>query len=378
MGVFDLLRPRQAQLFEFDLLTDQSEKIHMKRMAIEICINIIAKTISQSEIVVTENGRSIQDDFYYKFNLRPNKNMTSSFFWQSVVHRLIHDNECLIIKTDDDDFLIASNFTHAKYAVYEDLFSNVEAGGFSFDRTFKMSEVIYIPYNNESMSDLIGELYGDYGKLFGRVLEYQMMNRQVRSVVDMEGITSNDEKTQTKIQAFINKIYKGVASNSHVVIPQQKGFKYSEYTTQGANLSVDEINKVSDGFLDKVAQALTIPPALVRGEMADMESVRKNFMLFCINPMTRKISDELTGKTVSKEDYLKGRRVNMKVSSYESIFDIATNADKLISSSLFTANELREELGWARSEDAALDRHFITKNYEGANSTETIEGGENE
>ena len=380
MGVLDLFRSRNSELadmFDFDLIVDQQEKIHMKRLAIEICINMIAKTISQSEIVVTENGRSIQDEFYYKFNLRPNKNMTSSFFWQSVVHKLIYDNECLIVKTDDDDFLIADNFVHTKYAMFDDKFSEVEAAGYLFKRTFNMSDVIYIPYNNENMTDIIGELFGDYGKLFSRLLEYQMRKNQIRSVVDMEALTGNDDKTQAKIQNFINKIYKSVETNGHVVVPQQKGFKYSEYTTPGAPVTVDEINKVTDGFLDQVARTLGIPIAMIRGDMADVEGQTKNYMLFCINPLSRKISDELTGKFVEKADYLKGKRIKVKTSSYESIFDIATSLDKLVASSAFTANELREELGWERSEDPLLDKHLVTKNYtEVVEATDTPRGGE--
>lgn len=381
MGVFDLFRSRNSELesmFDFELPVDQQEKVHMKRMAIEICINMIAKTISQSEIVVTESGRSIQDEFYYKFNLRPNKNMTSSFFWQSIVHKLIYDNECLIVKTDDDDFLIADNFVHTKYAMFDDTFTEVEAAGYAFKRTFKMSDVVYLPYNNENMTDIIGELFGDYGKLFGRLLEYQMRKNQIRSIVDMEAITGKDEATQTKIQAFINKVYKSIESNGHVVIPQQKGFKYSEHTTPGSPVTVDEINKVTDGFLDHVARTLGIPIAMIRGEMADVEGQRKNYMLFCINPLSRKISDELTGKFVSKADYLNGKRIKVKTSSYESIFDMAANADKLISSSLFTPNELREELGWERSDDPALDQHMITKNYTDTGTQETLEGGDKE
>lgn len=380
MGVLDLFRSRNSELadmFDFDLIVEQQEKIHMKRLAIEICINMIAKTISQSEIVVTESGRSIQDEFYYKFNLRPNKNMTSSFFWQSVVHKLIYDNECLIVKTDDDDFLIADNFVHTKYAMLDDTFSSVEAAGYLFKRTFKMSDVIYIPYNNENMTDIIGELFGDYGRLFSRLLEYQMRKNQIRSVVDMEALTGKDEATQTKIQNFINKIYKSIETNGHVVVPQQKGFKYSEHTTPGSPVTVDEINKVTDGFLDQVARTLGIPIAMIRGDMADVEGQTKNYMLFCINPLSRKISDELTGKFVEKADYLKGKRIKVKTSSYESIFDIATSLDKLVASSAFTANELREELGWERSEDPLLDKHLVTKNYtEVVEATDTPRGGE--
>lgn len=372
-----LFRTQNKELFDFELLVEQQEKVYMKRLALEICINMIAKTLSQSEVKVTKNGKSIRDEFYYKFNLRPNKNMTSSFFWQSVVHKMIYDNECLVVKTDDDDLLIADSFVHTKYAMFDDSFTEVNAAGYSFNRTFKMSDVIYLPYNNENMVDLVGELFGDYGKLFGRLLEYQMRKSQVRSIVDMEAITGKDKDTQEKIQAFIDKVYKGVSTNGHVVIPQQKGFKYSEYTTPGTPPSVDEINKVTNGFLDRVAQALGIPIAMIRGEMADVQAQTKNYMIFCINPLSRKISDELNVKFIKKEEYLNGKQIKIKTPTFESIFDLATNADKLISSGAFTPNEIREEAGAERSDDPLMDKFYMTKNYS-STEEQTLKGGDNE
>lgn len=67
-------------------------------------------------------------------------------------------------------------------------------------------------------------------------------------------------------------------------------------------------------------------------------------------------------------------KIEIKAVSYQSIFDLATSIDKLVSSSAFTGNEIRLEVGYEISDDPNLNTHHITKNY--TKLTES-EGGEN-
>src|SRR5690606_26857037 len=98
---------------------------HMKRLAIETCIAFLARTVSQSEFRIRNGDTYEKGELYYRLNTRPNKNMTASTFWQTFIHKLIYDNEVLVIQADDGDLLIADDFQQKEYAVYEDIFSNV-------------------------------------------------------------------------------------------------------------------------------------------------------------------------------------------------------------------------------------------------------------
>src|SRR5690625_6239650 len=82
-------------MYDFDLIEDTSNRVYMKRLAIQTCVNMIAKTISQSEFRVRKDGKTIKDELYYRFNVKPNMNMTASTFWETVIYKLIYDNECL-------------------------------------------------------------------------------------------------------------------------------------------------------------------------------------------------------------------------------------------------------------------------------------------
>ncbi|PFE56023.1 phage portal protein [Bacillus cereus] len=364
-----------AFLFDLDMFIDTASRVHMKRLAIDTCISFLGRTISQSEFRV-KNGEAFEkNELYYRLNVRPNKNMTASTFWEKFVQKLIYDNECLVIQADDEDLLIADDFQHNEYAVFEDTFTNVVVKDYEFKRSFKQSEVIHLKYRNDKLSPLIDGLFADYGDLFGRILSSQKRKNQIRGTVDMDMIGAKSQEQVKKLQEFIDNMYQAIGKKDIAIVPQQKGIEYKEVYNGSANgPSVDEINKVTNGFLNQVAMAIGIPTALLYGEMADVEKQTKNYMLFTVKPLLKKISDEANVKFFEMNEYLSGQKIEVKAVSYQNIFDLATSIDKLISSSAFTGNEMRLEAGYEASNDPNLDKHYITKNYAEMNIDK---GGEN-
>lgn len=377
IGWLDVILGRNKEMsimFDLDMFTDTADRIHMKKLAIDTCVSFLGRTISQSEFRVKHGKEFIKDELYYRLNVRPSKNYTASTFWETFIHKLIYDNEVLVIQADDGDLLIADDFQQNEYAVFEDTFTNVIVRDYEFKRSFRQSEVLHLKYRNEKLAPLVDGLFKDYVDLFGSVLSSQKRKNQVRGVVDVETQGGKGEEQQNKLQVFINKIYKAFADKSVAVVPQQPGFKYNEIYNGAANgPSVDEINKVTNGFLDQVAMALGIPLSLIHGDMADVEKNTKNFKILTVNPLLKKIADEANVKFFEMKEYLDGKKIDIKSVSYQTIFDLATSIDKLIASSAFTANEIRLEVGYEASDDPKLNKHYITKNYA---ETGIDEGGE--
>ncbi|PJH69130.1 phage portal protein, partial [Salmonella enterica subsp. enterica serovar Typhimurium] len=73
------------------------------------------------------------------------------------------------------------HFNRIEYGLVEDTFKGVTVKNFTFRRTFKASDVIYLQYSNEDLSRLINSLFSDYGELFGRLIEFQKHNNQIRT-----------------------------------------------------------------------------------------------------------------------------------------------------------------------------------------------------
>ncbi|MER2057852.1 MAG: phage portal protein [Niallia sp.] len=377
MGLLDFFKRKDVQFsFDLDLFQDVSERAHMRKLAIDTCASFLARTISQAEFRVKENGKYTKNELYRRLNLRPNINQTASTFWQKLMYKMVYENECLIIQSDTDDLLIADSFTHNSKAVYEDTFSQVTVNDFTFQRTFKQSEVLHLKFANEKLSPLIDALYKDYGELFGRILSSQKRKNQIRSTVNIDAMTSKSDEGMADVQDFIDRAYKSFSEKDVAFVPQMPGFEYKEHFSGGSNgiLSVDEINKVTDGFFDQVATALGIPIPLIRGDMADVEKVTKNYMMYTIKPLIKKISDEINAKFIEPKDYLNGDVVSVYIPRYLDIFDMANNIEKVRFSGLFNGNELRGELGYDAIDSEEFNAYFMTKNL--ATSEEILKGGE--
>jgi len=379
MGFIDSVLRRNSELewmFDLDLTYETTQRAYLKKMALETCINFIARTISQSDFRFIENGKRQLNNWHYLFNVRPNTDQSAADFWQDFTYRLIDENEILVIKTDSDDFLIADDFTRNEFAVYPDTFSNVMVKGYTFQRTYQMDEVIYLTHNNEKLSKFTDGMFDDYANLFSRMLEIALRNYQIRGMVGIDSTQQLTKENRTKLQNFIDKLFNSFKNNSIALVPKLKGFEYDEVASgETKGQPIDELTKLKRSLIDDVANILGIPNALIHGELAEYETAIKAYVKFCISPLLRKIQDELNAKLFTKKEHLAGSKVEARFIAYSSIFEIAESFDKLVASGGFSRNELRKEAGYEESDDPELDKFVITKNYQ---TTEAVKGGENE
>ncbi|WP_193323100.1 phage portal family protein [Schleiferilactobacillus harbinensis] len=135
----------------------------------------------------------------------------------------------LVIQSDTGDLLIADSFVHNQYALYPDTFSGVTIGTYTYDRTFSMNDVLYIKFANSRLEDYVASLFGDYGKLMGRMIEVAMRNRQVRAVVHVGAMAGlSDEEKQKKVQNYLDSVYRAFQDKSVAIVPETNGLEYDE------------------------------------------------------------------------------------------------------------------------------------------------------
>ncbi|MBC1233635.1 phage portal protein [Listeria booriae] len=351
-------------MFDLDMIQDTSQRAYLKRMALDTCIQFLGRAIAQSDFQVRDGTKNIKNTLYYKLNVRPNTDMSSTTFWEKVIYKLVYDGECLIILSDTDDFLIADSFTRDEYAVYDDVFKEVIVKDYEFKRPFPMSKVMYLEYGNTKLSRFLDGLFDDYGEILGRMINAQLRNYQLRGIVNIDQTGTYDDAKQAKLQGYIQKIFRAFSKNSVAIIPQLNGFTYEELgaTRATTTQSIDELTKLKKSVTDDVAKILGIPPALIHGEMADLKNNMKSFEKFCKNFFVKKIQDEMNAKFFSEKEYLNGKRI--RIITPVDIFENAEAIDKIISSGSLTRNDVLDEMGYERSDNPELDKHVITKNYE--------------
>lgn len=358
-------------MWDLEFLEDKTTKVYLKKMALNTCVKHIARTIAKSDFRLKSGESSVRDGLYYKLNVRPNTDMSSSSFWEKVIYKLIYDNECLIVLSDTDDFLIADSYVRKEFAFFPDVFEGVTVKDYRYNRNFSMDDVIFLEYGNERLSAFTDGMFEDYGELFGKMIRAQMRNFQIRGAVNFKMAGVADKDKQTKLQEYIDKVYASFNNNEIAIVPQLEGFNYEEFGTTSVNnsQSFDEVKKLRKEMIDYVASILGIPSALLHGDMADLSNNMKAYMEYCIDPLTKKLEDELNAKLFTPSKFLAGEHI--KIIHKKDIIENAEAVDKLVASGSFNRNEVRELLGAERVDDPELDKYLITKNYQSAD-----EGGE--
>lgn len=353
--------------YDFELLRETSHKAYIKQWALDTCINHIARTISQTkfEIIDGENKDS-SSTTHYKLNVRPNTDESAATFWQKVIRKLIYDNEVLIVVTDNKDLIIADDFHREEYALYDDIFEHVIIGEFEFERSFKMSEVIYLEYNNIGITNMLYGMFGDYGDIFGRLIKSNLMNNQIRATLSTDANYTLNDKSQKAMQDFIDKAYEAYASNDIAIVPIQKGYEYQEHTSSDTkNTSqIDDLAKIPNQLLSYVARNLGIPVGLINGDTADIEAMTDNYMKFCIKPIIEKITDELNAKLFSERGYKEGKRIKAISIDQKGPLEVSEAVDKLIASGSFNRDEIRVLTGFEPIGSEEMQKFIITKNYQ--------------
>lgn len=365
MGLLNLFKREVPEVdFEFEDLERMFGNLQLKSLAIDKSAEFIARIFAKSAFKYQENGKVKPSDWDYLLNVRPNKNESASDFWQKVVYRLITKNEVLIFLTTDDQLLIADSYARTKYAVYDDVFEFVSCRGFTFEKRFRMSEVIFLQYNNNRLQDYISDLFADYEKLHTRLVEALARNNQIRGTLKTKNNGSFDKQMRDKLQSYADGLFKSFSTKTIAIVPAQDGMEYSEHTntTGTSNISVDELKKFRRQFDDEVADVLGIPTALIHGDMANLENSQKMFNSYCYQSLVKKMSDGLNFALVSRRQYERNNLFVIIGEGQRDKFALAENIDKLISSGAMTRNEVRNELGLESVPGG--DKFLITKNYQ--------------
>lgn len=369
MGILDRILGKHHDLswmHDLELFQDTSQKAYLKRMALDTCIEFLARTISQSEFRFTdEDGKSIKDSVWYKLNTRPNTDLSSTDFWQSVIYKLVYDNEVLIIVTDTKDLVIADSYVRKNFALYPDVFESVVVGEYEFERSFNMDDVIYLTYNNERLNKFTDGLFEDYGELFGRMINAQMRNYQIRGIINVDSQKVNGEKELAKMQKYVDKVVESFSKNGVAIAPLTKGFEYQDVSSanKGNNAPFDEVTKLQKSLIDSVAKAIGIPPSLIHGDLADLKNALESYSKFCTRPLNKKIEDELKAKLLTQKEVIKGKNLKVIGIDKKDPLEMAEAIDKLVASSTFTPNQVLILLGEEPSDDPKMDEYFVTKNY---------------
>lgn len=356
-------------------------------------INIIANALSACEVRTFEKWKEVQKDQYYHWNYEPNINMNASQFKQKLVWSLIYRNECLVIQTRKGDFLIADSYEHEQYALYQDIFRNVTVGidnengitsPYTFQKNFKMEDVLYYRLSNRNITALLSQLMNDYEQLLKSAIQKFYKSGGERGIVTIDANASTATfgvKSDGTPRTF-NDVYTDLLNNQfakyfkspNAVLPLFKGFDYQTKGGEASKKSTSEVKDVTDltdEIYDRVANALQIPPALLKGDVADVTALTRNLITFGIDPIAKMIETE-NNRKLYQEEVLSGyyQMIDTSGIMHMTAAELSAASDKMISCGGWCIDDVRKKAGDAPLNTEWSKKHFLTKNYDELNALE--------
>ena len=120
------------------------------------------------------------------------------------------------------------------------------------------------------------------------------------------------------------------------------------------------------------------PPQLILGEVSGIDDAINLALTACIDPLLNSVSEELSGKEYTAEEYIAGNFIMADTTNIKhiDIFSLAANIEKLISSAYMSVDEVRESSGKMPINEPWAKIHFSTKNQEPITNLTAMGGGD--
>ena len=355
-------------------------ELFYKELAIQTSINLIANTVARSEFLTFEKGKEVKKQNYYLLNVEPNQNKSSSKFWRDVIHKLVYENECLVVQINDMLY-VADSFTQVKFALKENIYKDIVIDEYELKDVIVESKVLHFELHDQRIATVIDGIYADYSKLIKASSMNYKKNNARRGTLEIPANYPQTEKAQEDLQTLLSKRFKKFfEAEGGSVLPLTNGLKYQELESNiGAKSSAVEgrdIRGFIDDIFDYVAIAFQIPPSLLKGNTVDTKDAVNNFLTFCINPLAELLTDEINRKLYGKELFLKNTYTKLDTTRIKvvDIKEVANALDILTRVGAYTINDSLKVLGIEPIDDEIGGIRFMTKNY--TPIEEMLKGGE--
>ena len=354
-----------------DHVDPEAVSLQMTEFYMNTAQDLVANIIAKCTFETYQGGGRRKAAEYYTWNVSPNPNQSAVQFKQQLVKQLLNKGEALVIEAAAGLF-VAEDFTVDNSAMYPALFSNItikapDGSTISLNKSYTAADVLYFKLSDKNITKLLQSVEDGYTYLF--VMAYRKYKKSAgrHVIVKVNRTASGNETEKEKERKALQKTYKTFleAENGFVINPAGIDASVIQDGTKQSTNEVSNLSMIAAEAAGKVAMAYHLSPSLLTGQVQDTSKAIDQTLTFCIDPIVGLIESEINkkryGKEVLNDNYIKIDTTHIK---HVDIFAIATAVDKLISSSVYNIDEIREKIGDAPLNTEWSRQYILTKNYE--------------
>lgn len=340
--------------------------IYIREMAFWSATNLMANAISKCEFKTYLKGDEVKKQEYYLWNIEPNKNQNSSAFLHKLIAQLYRHNECLIIE-QNGQLIVADSYLKKEYALYEDTFTQVTIKDFTFNKTFKQSEVLFFQLNEVNMRNVVNGLYSSYAKLITYSMNVYQKSKGTKGIFKYDTVPVAGTPEREVFDKLINEKISKWLNSDNAALPLGRGQEWKENEKKTyAGESTRDIKAMIDDIYDFTARSYGIPPVLLKGDLGNVgDNVVDVLLTFAVDPLIDTLQEEINRKRTGYLNYSQGTylEIDSKAIKHIDLLSVSTAIDKLIASGAFCINDIRRLVGEQIIDEPWAWQHWITKNY---------------
>lgn len=351
-------------------LFEAAEEYRIREWAFWCCVNRIANALGRCEFRTFRDGREIREREYYLWNVEPNVNQNSTVFLHKLVARLYQDNEALIIPTrrrDGGDALVVADSWQdpPQYPSRQNEYRGVMAGEVSYDKTFYEKDVIHLTLNHCNIAPVLRGLYDSYVKLLQAAMKNYIWGNGQHWKVHVTQMADNEEGWAEQFQRMVEAQIKPFLNNGSGILPEVDGWNYENVAKDfEGSRDASHIKGLMEDILDFTADALLIPPVLLRGQVQGTADATARFLTDCVDPLADQLAEEINRKRYGYEEWRRGSflRVDTTAIQHFNVFENAANVEKLIGCG-YSYNDVQRATGGPEIDEPWANEHFLTLNF---------------
>lgn len=366
-NIFNFLEKKISNA-ELDVIISKAvAEYSFRELALHIAISYIANTLSKCEIKTYKKGVEVKETLYYLLNVSPNPNENSSQFINKIIEKYFYEGESIVIPEQKANALYCADSFDVDDSnpLKEYTYHNVVLGTTQLKRKYKSSEVFHFKLDNQHTKKLVDMLNDQYADIMALAIESFKRTNGKKYKLLLEQYRAGDPAFNEVFEKVITKQLKSFIENNNAVYPEFKGTKLEEFSTATPTNSNDII-AIRKEIFEITAQAFKIPLSMMNGNITNMNDIVKVYLSICIDPIADMISEELTRKYYTYEEWKEGSYIEVDTSciNHIDILEVADKVDKAIASGVCSIDEIRPRIKLKPLDTEFSTSHFITKNYE--------------
>lgn len=342
----------------------------LRKLAFDVCIDLIANAIGRCDFRTFENGREIRRGEYWTWNYSPNVNQNSSVFLHKLIDHLYRHNEALVVsiprRSGGDELYVADDWEEEGQELRERVYQKVRIGELKLNRGFRRRDVLHFRLNQHRVQDVIRALDDSWCAMAQAAQQQLNWDNGQHWKVHVNQVAAGNQDFEANFATMVAQQVAPFMNSNSAVLPEFDGYEFKRMDAAGTARDSRDLRNMAEDIFEFTARGFLIPGVLVTGKVEATGDAQQRFLTQVVDPLCDQLQEEITRQRYGFEGFDAGNYLRVDSSSilHFDIFAQASAIEKLIGSGTFSINDVRRAAGQPAIPEPWADEHYMTLNME--------------